>query len=299
VEKVLTGIRVLDFSRWFAGPYAATLLAAMGADVIRVERPTGEEERNFGPFAPNGESMLTMVTLANRRGVTLDPLSEKGQEVVHQLVKKSDVVLHSYVSGSREESLLDYEALKKINPAIIVAQVSGFGSWGPYKQRPCFDTITQALSGAMSYTGFPETAPTRSGYAWVDFSTGTHCALGIMFALFQRQKTGRGQYVDVALLDTAVACVAGLAVAAEAKVGGMIRERRQPHLEAFLPGHRPGGAEGRPQVQERPVTLREPACHPGHRQGLGEGQDHGGDHEDPGGRQGTLRQGEQHPGDGQ
>lgn len=226
MEKVLTGIRVLDFSRWFAGPYAATLLAAMGADVIRVERPTGEEERNFGPFAPNGESMLTMVTLANRRGVTLDPLSEKGKEIVLQLVKKSDVVLHSYVSGSKEEQLLDYQALRKINPAIIVAQVSGFGSWGPYKQRPCFDTITQALSGAMSYTGFPDTAPTRSGYAWVDFSTGTHCALGVMFALFHRQKTGRGQYVDVALLDTAVACVAGLAVAAEAKVGGMIRERQ-------------------------------------------------------------------------
>jgi len=226
VEKVLTGIRVLDFSRWFAGPYAATLLAAMGADVVRVERPTGEEERNFGPFAPNGESMLTMVTLANRRGVTLDPLSEKGREIVHQLVAKSDVVLHSYVSGSQEEKLLDYESLKKVNPAIVVAKVSGFGSWGPYMQRPCFDTIAQALSGAMSYTGFPDTAPTRSGYAWVDFSTGTHCALGIMFALFHRQRTGRGQFIDVALLDTAVACVAGLAVAAEAKVGGMIRERQ-------------------------------------------------------------------------
>ncbi len=225
MEKVLTGIRVLDFSRWFAGPYAATLLAAMGADVIRLERPTGEEERNFGPFAPNGESMLTMVTLANRRGVTLDPTTDKGREIVEALVKKSDVVLHSYVSGSQEEKLLNYDNLKKINPGIVVAKVSGFGSWGPYMQRPCFDTIAQALSGAMSYTGFPETAPTRSGYAWVDFSTGTHCALGIMFALFQRQKTGRGQFVDVALLDTAVACVAGLAVAAEAKVGGMVRER--------------------------------------------------------------------------
>jgi len=226
VEKVLTGIRVLDFSRWFAGPYAATLLAAMGAEVIRIERPTGEEERNFGPYAPTGESMLTMVTLANRRGVTLDPLSEKGREIVQQLVKKSDVVLHSYVSGSEEEKLLSYESLKKINPAIIVAKVSGFGSWGPYMHRPCFDTIAQALSGAMSYTGFPETAPTRSGYAWVDFSTGAHCALGIMFALFHRQKTGKGQFIDVALLDVAVACVAGLAVAAEYKVGGMVRGRQ-------------------------------------------------------------------------
>jgi CoA:oxalate CoA-transferase len=226
LEKVLTGVRVLDFSRWFAGPYTATLLAAMGAEVIRVERPAGEEERNFGPYAPNGESMLTLVTLQNRRGITLDPLSDKGRGIVGQLVRKSDVVLHSYVSGSPEESLLSYDSLTQFNPAIIVAKVSGFGSTGPYAQRPCFDTIAQALSGAMSYTGFPETAPTRSGYAWVDFSTGSHTALGIMFALYHRQRTGKGQFIDVALLDVAVSCVAGLAVAAEYKVSGIIRARQ-------------------------------------------------------------------------
>jgi CoA:oxalate CoA-transferase len=226
LEKVLTGVRVLDFSRWFAGPYTATLLAAMGAEVIRVERPAGEEERNFGPYAPNGESMLTLVTLQNRRGITLDPRSDKGRGIVEQLVAKSDVVLHSYVSGSPEESLLSYDSLTQFNPAIIVAKVSGFGSTGPYAQRPCFDTIAQALSGAMSYTGFPETAPTRSGYAWVDFSTGSHTALGIMFALYHRQRTGKGQFIDVALLDVAVSCVAGLAVAAEYKVSGIIRARQ-------------------------------------------------------------------------
>ena len=226
MEKVLTGVRVLDFSRWFAGPYTATLLAAMGAEVIRVERPAGEEERNFGPYAPNGESMLTLVTLQNRRGITLDPRSDKGRGIGEQLVAKSDVVLHSYVSGSPEESLLSYDSLTQFNPAIIVAKVSGFGSTGPYAQRPCFDTIAQALSGAMSYTGFPETAPTRSGYAWVDFSTGSHTALGIMFALYHRQRTGKGQFIDVALLDVAVSCVAGLAVAAEYKVSGIIRARQ-------------------------------------------------------------------------
>jgi crotonobetainyl-CoA:carnitine CoA-transferase CaiB-like acyl-CoA transferase len=223
LDKVLTGVRVLDFSRWFAGPYAATLLAAMGAEVIRVERPAGEEERNFGPYAPNGESMLTFVTLQNRKGITLDPLSDKGKEIVAELVRKSDVVLHSYVSGSPDESLLSYDSLRQFNPAIIVAKVSGFGSTGPYATRPCFDTMAQALSGAMSYTGFPGTAPTRSGYAWVDFSTGAHLALGIMFALYHRQRTGKGQFIDIALLDVAVACVAGLAVAAEYKVSGIIR----------------------------------------------------------------------------
>lgn len=223
MERALTGVRVLDFSRWFAGPYAATLLAAMGAEVIRVERPAGEEERNFGPFAPGGQPMLALVTLQNRRGITLDPVCDKGQGILQKLVQKSDVLLHSYVSGSPEESLLSYESLTRFNPSIIVAKVSGFGSTGPYARRPCFDTIAQALSGSMSYTGFPETAPTRSGSAWVDFSTGSHAALGIMFALYHRQKTGQGQFIDVALLDVAVACVAGLAVAAEYKVSGMIR----------------------------------------------------------------------------
>ena len=167
--------------------------------------------------------MLALVTLQNRRGITLDPMSDKGKGILERLVQKSDVLLHSYVSGSPEEGLLSYESLVQFNPAIIVAKVSGFGSTGPYAQRPCFDTIAQALSGSMSYTGFPETAPTRSGSAWVDFSTGSHAALGIMFALYDRQRTGKGQFIDVALLDVAVSCVAGLAVAAEYKVGGIIR----------------------------------------------------------------------------
>src|SRR4030042_3012577 len=192
MEKLLAGVRVLDMSHWFAGPYAATLLAAMGAEVIRIERPTGEEERHFGPFAPNGESMLTKVTLQNRRGITLDFTSGKGREILKQLVKGADVVLHSFVVGSEEAKILSYESLKEINHRIIQAAVSGFGSTGPYANRPCFDTIAQALSGAMSYTGFPGGPPIRAGIAWVDFSSGAHLALGIMFALYHRQATGRG-----------------------------------------------------------------------------------------------------------
>ncbi len=229
MDKVLKGIRVLDFSRWFAGPYAATLLSEMGAEVIRIERPGGEEERRFGPFAPNGESMLTIVTSRNRRGITLNLASDKGKEMARQMITKSDVVLHSYVSGTAEDGMLSFESLKSIKPSIIVAKVSGFGSNGPYAQRPCFDTIAQALSGAMSYTGFPGTAPTRAGYAWVDFSTGCHTALGIMYALYHREKTGEGQMIDVALMDVAVSCVAGLAVAAEYTLLGMIREQLGNH----------------------------------------------------------------------
>ncbi|MCX5999182.1 MAG: CoA transferase [Chloroflexi bacterium] len=229
MEKALTGVRVLDVSRWFAGPYAATLLAAEGADVIRIERPTGEEERHFGPFAPNGESMLTKVTLQNRRGVTLDITSEKGRAILHQLVKQADVVLHSYVVGSEEAKILSYDALKTVNPKIIVASVSGFGSTGPYANRPCFDTIAQALSGAMSYTGFPGGPPMRAGVAWVDYGAGINTALGIMFALYHRKVTGKGQAVEVALMDVAVSCVAGLAVPAEYKIGGIIRKQQGNH----------------------------------------------------------------------
>ncbi|OGO05042.1 MAG: hypothetical protein A2Y91_04710, partial [Chloroflexi bacterium RBG_13_54_8] len=229
MEKLLAGVRVLDMSHWFAGPYAATLLAAMGAEVIRIERPTGEEERHFGPFAPNGESMLTKVTLQNRRGITLDFTSGKGREILKQLVKGADVVLHSFVVGSEEAKILSYESLKEINPRIIQAAVSGFGSTGPYANRPCFDTIAQALSGAMSYTGFPGGPPIRAGIAWVDFSSGAHLALGIMFALYHRQATGRGQAVEVALMDVAVSCVAGLGVAAEYKIAGFVRGQQGNH----------------------------------------------------------------------
>lgn len=229
MDKVLAGVRILDFSRWFAGPYAGTLLAQMGAEVIKIEKPSGEEDRKFGPFAPGGESMLTMVTSQNRQGITLNLLSQKGKELCHRLVEKSDVVLHNFVISSEEAKIVSYEALKEVNPAIIVAAVSGFGPTGPYAERPCFDTIAQALSGSMSYTGFPENPPTRAGVAWVDFSSGSHLALGIMFALYHRMKTGRGQDIDVALLDVAVSCVAGLAVAAEAKVAGFVRTQQGNH----------------------------------------------------------------------
>lgn len=229
MEKVLAGIRILDFSSWFAGPYASTLLADMGAEVIKIERPGGNEERTFGPFAPNDESMLTMITLRNKKGITLNLRSQKGKEILQGLVPCSDVVLHSFTIGSEEAKILSYESLEKINPAIILVTVSGFGSTGPYAERPCFDTIAQALSGAMSYTGFPDGPPVRSGVAWVDFSTGAHAALGIMLALYHRLLTGKGQKIDLALLDVAVSCVAGLAVAAEYKVSGFVRQQLGNH----------------------------------------------------------------------
>jgi len=221
----LTGIRILDFSRYVAGPYTTTLLADMGAEVIRVERPGGEADRELGPFAPNGESMLYMAIMRNKKGITLNLESDKGKEILQKLVQCSDVVLHNFAIGSEEAKILNYESLKKINPAIILLVVSGFGSTGPYAERPCFDTIAQALSGAMSYTGFPGNPPTRSGVAWADYSTAVYGALGIMLALYYRLLTGKGQMVDLSLLDVAVCAIAGVGAVAEYKVLGAVRQQ--------------------------------------------------------------------------
>jgi CoA:oxalate CoA-transferase len=225
MEKVLQGIRVLDFSRYAAGPYGAMLLADMGAEVIRVEPPGGGEDRALGPLAPNGEAIVFGMILArNKKGITLNLRSDAGKELLKELVRRSDVVLHNFTSGAPEARLLSYEALKEVNPGIIAVSISGFGNTGPYTQRPCFDSIAQALSGAMSYTGFPGSPPLRAAVAYVDFSTGVYVALGTMFALYYRQRTGEGQGVDLALLDTAVSFVAGLGTASEVKLLNFVRQ---------------------------------------------------------------------------
>ena len=223
-DKVLTGIRVLDFSRYLAGPYCGMLLADMGADVIRVEKPGGEEDRNIGPFVPpTGEGLFTMITPRNKRGISLNIKTDKGIELLRELVIRSDVVLHNFTSGSEEFKILKYESLKDINPAIILVIVSGFDPHGPYAGEPAFDFIAQALTGSMSYTGFPGNPPTKAGMAWVDYGTGTHAAVGTLSALYYRQATGEGQEVNVSLLDVATTLMAS--IAAEHTVLG--RKRQQ------------------------------------------------------------------------
>lgn len=167
MEKILTGIRILDFSHYLAGPYAASILGDMGAEVIKIEKLGGAVDRELGPYAPNGESLIGGVVVSrNKKGITLNLRSEKGREILQELVSCSDVVLHNFPSGSREAKIVDYESLKKVNPAIILIAVSGFGSTGPWAGRPAFDSIAQALAGGMSYTGFPGNPPAK---AWLIF----------------------------------------------------------------------------------------------------------------------------------
>lgn len=224
MQKALEGIRALDFSRYVAGAYCGALLADMGADVIRVERPEGEVDRELGPFAPNGENIVYGMILArNKKGITLNTRSEKGRGILKELVKRADIVVENYGVEGKKIMGLDYELLSQINPAIILVSISGFGSFGPYAKKLCFDAIAQGMSGAMCYTGFPGNPPTRAAVPYVDFSSGIYGALGAMFALYHREKTGKGQMVDVALLDAAISFVAGMGVAAEYKLLNYIR----------------------------------------------------------------------------
>ena len=201
----LEGITVLDLTRVLAGPFASMMMADMGANVIKIEETgKGADERQMGPFL-NGESAYYMNLNRNKKGMTLNLKSPKGKQIFKDLVKKADVVLENYRPGTMEKLGLGYETLKEVNPAIIYAAVSGFGQYGPYTKRPGYDIISQAMSGLMSTTGWPGGAPTRSGTAMGDVLGGLSVTIGILAAIYNRSQTGRGQVVDVALVDSAVA----------------------------------------------------------------------------------------------
>ncbi len=221
----LDGVIVLDFSRYVAGPYAGMILADLGAEVIKVEPPGGSEDRSLGPFLPDGESIPYSLILARKKkSITLDLRRERGREILERLISKGDILIHNFGPSSTEASLLDYGRLEKMNPRLIEVWISGFGPEGPRSSEPCFDSIAQALSGAMSYCGFPGNPPTRSAVPYVDLASGVFAALGAIVALRHRKRTGKGQLVDVALFDTALSFVAAMGALAEWEVLGFERE---------------------------------------------------------------------------
>jgi crotonobetainyl-CoA:carnitine CoA-transferase CaiB-like acyl-CoA transferase len=200
----LDGIRVVDLSRYIAGPYCAMLLGDMGADVVKVEPPgRGENSRGFGPFV-EGESLYTMVFNRNKRSLTLDLRSDRGKEVLLELLRKADVLVENFVPGTLEKMDLDWDTLKALNSGLIVTRISGFGQSGPLSRKPCFDVIAQSMSGLMDITGEADGRPTMAGTYVVDYSTGLYATIGTLGALQARQRTGAGQIVDVALLDAAM-----------------------------------------------------------------------------------------------
>ena len=208
VEKsgALAGIRVLDMGRVLAGPYCAAILADLGADVIKIEEPnSGDDTRHFNPFV-NGESGYFMQLNRNKRGITLN--LKKGKDIFLQLVKEADVLIENFRPGTMAKLGLGYEVLKEINPGLIYAAVSGFGQNGPYRDWPGYDLIAQGMSGLMSITGWPDGEPTRAGTPVCDVMGGIQTAVGILAALHYRSVTGRGQMIDVSLVDAAVASMA-------------------------------------------------------------------------------------------
>ncbi|HZD95358.1 MAG TPA: CoA transferase, partial [Candidatus Sulfotelmatobacter sp.] len=204
----LHGIRVIDFGRFIAGPYCAMLLADMGADVIRVDRRQGSEDRYIAAITENGEGGGFLSLNRNKRNLTLDTSKPESAEIVLRLVKGADVVVANLPMNVLKNMRLDYESLRAVNPKIILARISTFGPDGPYANRVGFDTVAQAMSGAMGLTGFPG-APVRDIVPFEDFGTGLHTAFGVMVALYHRAQTGEGQVVDGSLLATGITFMQG------------------------------------------------------------------------------------------
>jgi crotonobetainyl-CoA:carnitine CoA-transferase CaiB-like acyl-CoA transferase len=201
---VLAGVRVLDFGRYIAGPYCAALLADLGADVIRIERLDGGEDRWVAPVGEDGVGAMYVVMNRNKRGMTLDPSSPEGRQIVHRLVATADVVVANLPPEVLHSLALDLESLRRVKPDIILTTVTAFGGGGPWSHRHGFDGIGQVMCGSAYLTGTPE-QPYRAAVAWVDCGTASLAAFGTLAALMERQKTGHGQKVEGALLRTAVA----------------------------------------------------------------------------------------------
>ncbi len=204
MSGILEGVRVVDFGRYIAGPYCATLLADLGADVIRVERPAGGEDRYTVPVGEQGEGAYYLQLARNKRGMTLNPACEEGREVVRRLVATADVVVVNLPAPALKKLGLDYDTLREIKPDIILTTGSAFGSTGPYASRGGFDTVAQAMSGGMYLSGTPG-APAKSFAPYCDFGTAALSAFGTLAALIHRMNTGEGQVVEGTLLGTALA----------------------------------------------------------------------------------------------
>jgi len=204
MTSILKGVRVLDFGRYIAGPYCATLLADLGADVIRIEKPTGGEDRYTVPVGLAGDGAYHIQIARNKRGITLNPTTDDGRRIVRRLVETADVVIANLPFPALKKLGLDYETLSSIKPDIILTTGSTFGSTGPYAKRGGFDTIAQAMSGAMFLSG-NDGSPAKSFVPYCDFGTASLSAFGTLAALIHRDKTGEGQIVEGSLLGTALA----------------------------------------------------------------------------------------------
>lgn len=201
----LAGVRILDLSWVLSGPFTTMILTDLGAEVIKVERPgSGDLARGNGPFI-DGESSYFLSINRGKKSLCLDLQTERGKQVFLKLVKKADVVVENFVPGTMKRLGLDYDVIKEQNPAIIYAAISGFGQTGPYAKAPALDIVIQAMGGMMSITGEPGGPPVKPGASLGDITAGLFAATGILTALFEREKSGQGQMLDISMMDCQMA----------------------------------------------------------------------------------------------
>lgn len=212
----LAGLKVVELARILAGPWAGQTFADLGAEVIKVESPDGDDTRAWGPpFITRDDDVSAAYFHSTNRGkssVVADFSTAEGQEKVRALIADADVVIENFKVGGLRKYGLDYESLQALNPGLVYCSITGFGQTGPYAHRAGYDFIIQGMSGLMSVTGEPDGQPQKAGVAITDVFTGVYAVTGVLAALHQRQRTGRGQHVDMALLDVAVAVTANQAL---------------------------------------------------------------------------------------
>jgi len=212
ITQPLSGYRVLDLSRILAGPYCTMMLGDQGADVIKVERPgAGDDTRLWGPPFVGGESAYYLCCNRNKRSILVDLRSPAGIDLILDLARVSDVLVHNFTPGLMDEFGLGYERLHELNPRLVYASISAYGQDGPYRDRPGYDMVLSAVGGLMHITGEADGPPTKVGVAITDVLTGVHAAGAISSALLFRERTGRGQHLDISLLDVQVSALANIA----------------------------------------------------------------------------------------
>jgi len=208
--KPLSGLKVLDLSRVLAGPLCTMILADLGAEVVKVEPPWGDETRGWGPPFVEGESAYFLAVNRGKRSVALDLKRPEGQEAVRRLAQKADVLVENFKTGDLRRFGLDYESLKPLNPRLIYLSITGFGHTGPRAKEPGYDAALQGYTGIMSVTGEPEGPPMKVGVAWIDVMTGMMGALAVLAALWERERSGLGQHIDLSLFDVGLFALANL-----------------------------------------------------------------------------------------
>lgn len=235
MRKPLEGLKVVDLTTALNGPFCTMILADYGADVLKIEPPSGEQCRSWGPLdEKSGESGFYNYVNRNKKGATLNLKSEEGLQMFYDLVKDADILVENFRGGVTKKLKIDYETIRQINPKIIYASGSGFGQYGPITHRPCYDIVAQAMGGMVNLTGFKETDPVKVGPSVADHVAGIYLAVGTLLALHHRDVTGQGQQVDVSMFDTIFSLLENALV--NYTVGGFIPERNgnvDPSISPF------------------------------------------------------------------